>query len=278
MLEHQDCSLLFHQKFKDENDCLDTTELDQDIEAGNKAADLACQYVDWVLSTVNPNPPDDKMWIRPQVHPCQRCHNDIPEHELESDYIDLLNMVQRHTRCSTNYCLNKKSSESELKCRFHFPFDHCPQTKLEFEKINSKSDNLQYRVKLVTRRNDSRLNNHQQLQLQGWRANCDIQIVIDHYACVEYLTKYAAKGEPRSPIVKQAFNSIVQNVDNNGDPHRAIMKVVMKTLGERDYTAQETMHHLLSLKLHSRLVPRQHSPCDNNIYTGSPVGGRQYEL
>jgi hypothetical protein len=103
----------------------------------------------------------------------------------------------------------------------------------------------------VTKRNDSRLNNHQQLQLQGWRANCDIQVVIDHYACVEYLTKYAAKGEPRSPILKQAFNSIVQNVDSNTDPHRVIKKIVMKSLGERDYAAQETMHHLLSLKLHS---------------------------
>ena len=29
------------------------------------------------------------------------------------------------------------------------------------------------------------------------------------------------------------------------------IKVVMKSLGERDYAAQETMHHLLSLKLHS---------------------------
>jgi hypothetical protein len=87
--------------------------------------------------------------------------------------------------------------------------------------------------------------------LQGWRANCDIQVVIDHYGCVEYLTKYAAKGEPRSPILKQAFISIVQNVGNNTDPHIAIKKVVMKTLGERDYAAQETMHHLLSIKLHS---------------------------
>ncbi len=58
------------------------------------------------------------------------------------------------------------------------------------------------------------------------------------------MTKYAAKGEPRSSILKQAFNSIVQNVDNNSDPHRALKKVVMKkTLGERDYVAQETMHH-----------------------------------
>ena len=186
------------QKFKDKNDCLDTTELDQDIEAGKRAADTACQYVDWLLSTVNPNPPEKDMW-----------------------------RGQRRT------------------------FDLCPQTKLEFEEIHNKGDNIQYRAKIVTRRNDSRLNNHQQLQLQSWTANCDIQVVIDHYACVEYLTKYAAKGEPRSPLLKQAFNSIVQNVDNNSDPQRAIKKVIMKSLGERDYAAQETMHHLLSLKLHS---------------------------
>jgi DNA replication protein DnaC len=239
------------QKCRDENDCPDTTELDQDIEAGQNAADTVCQYVDWLLSTVNPNPPDEDMWIRPETHPCQRNHHDIPEHEKQSDYVDLLNMVQRHTRCSTSYCLRKKSNETELKCRFHFPFHHCSQTKLEFEKIHSSGDNEHYRAKIVTKRNDSRLNNHQHLQLQGWRANCDIQVVIDHYACVEYLTKYAAKGEPRSPILKQAFNSIVQNVDSNTDPRRAIKRVVMKSLGERDYAAQETMHHLLSLKLHS---------------------------
>ncbi|XP_028408480.1 uncharacterized protein LOC114531038 isoform X1 [Dendronephthya gigantea] len=244
------------KKFKDENDCSDTTELDQDIEAGQKAAETVIQYVDWLLSTVNPNPPDEDMWIRPEVHPCQRSHLDIPNHEKPSDYVDLLNMVQRHTRCSTSYCLRKKSNETELKCRFHFPFDNCPQTKLEFEKIHTSGDNEHYRAKIVTKRNDARLNNHQQLQLQGWRANCDIQVVIDHYACVEYFTKYAAKGEPRSPLLKQAFNSIMQNVDSNTDPRRAIKKVVMRSLGERDYAAQETMQ---SLKLHSssfNVIPR----------------------
>ena len=52
-------------------------------------------------------------------------------------------------------------------------------------------------------------------------------------------------------MLKQAFNSIVQNVDSHTNPCRAIKKVVMKSLGERDYVAQEAMHHLLSLKLHS---------------------------
>ena len=167
-------------------------------------------------------------------------------------------MVQRHTRCSTRYCLRKKTNGTELKCRFDFPFDHCPKAKLEFEKIHTSGDNEQYRAKIVTKRNDSSLNNQQQLQLQGWRANCDIQVIIDYYACVEYLTKYAAKAEPRSPLLKQAFNSIVQNLDSSTDPRRTIKKVVMKSLGERDYAAQETMHHLLSLKLHSssfKVVP-----------------------
>ena len=110
------------QKFKDQNDCPDTSEVDQDIEAGEKAAHTVCQYVDWLLSTINPNPPDQETWIRPSLHPCQRIHHEIPEHEKESDYVDLLNMVQRHTCCSTSYCLRKKSNETELKCRFHYPF------------------------------------------------------------------------------------------------------------------------------------------------------------
>ncbi|XP_068692831.1 uncharacterized protein [Montipora foliosa] len=115
---------------------------------------------------------------------------------------------------------------------------------------NTAGDKVHYRAKVVTKRNDPRLNNNQQLQLQGWRANCDIQVVIDYYACIEYLTKYAAKGEPRSPFLKKVFSSIVSNLHENVDSHKVIKKVVMKTVGERDYAAQETMHQLLCLKLH----------------------------
>ena len=108
------------QNFKDENNIENSSALDQDIETGNKAAQTACKYVDWLLSTMNPNPPDEDMWIRPDVHPCQRQYKEIPEWDMDSDYVDLLNMVQRHTRCSTNYCLRKKSNENEVKCRFLF--------------------------------------------------------------------------------------------------------------------------------------------------------------
>ena len=50
------------------------------------------------------------------------------------------------------------------------------------------------------------------------------------------------KGEPRSPVSKQAFISIVRKADDSTELHRAIKKVVMKTLGERDFRVQETMH------------------------------------
>ena len=239
------------QKYKSEHQDEDTSELDQDTINGKEAANTVCKYVDWLLSTINPNPPDDGMWIKPDCHPCHKRYEDIPEVDVHDDYCDLLNMVQRHTRCSTSYCLRKKSTDSEPTCRFKFPMSVCPKTELQFEQIHTKDGEPHYRAKVVTKRNDTRINNHQQLQLQGWRANCDIQVVIDHYACVEYLTKYAAKGEPRSHMVKEAFNKIMNYAETNSDPHRAIKQIIMKTLGERDYAAQETMHHLLSLKLYS---------------------------
>ena len=83
------------------------------------------------------------------------------------------------------------------------------QTTLESQEINNRDHNVKYRAKIVTKRNDSLINIHQSLQLQGLRANCDIQVLIDHHACVEYLTKYmyVAKSEPQSLLVQQAFSS-----------------------------------------------------------------------
>lgn len=99
-------------------------ELNQQIVDGKKASQVVCQYVDWLLSTYNPDPPDNGTWVKPSIHPCQKRHKDLVSlQDSEQDYVDLLNTVQRHTRCSTNYCLRKKQNETELKCRFKFPFE-----------------------------------------------------------------------------------------------------------------------------------------------------------
>lgn len=227
----------------------DFNELDTQIAEGRKASQKMCDYVDWLLSTYNTNSSTNGTWVKPSIHPCQKAHTDITVEDWDNDYVDLLNTVQRHTRCSTNYCLRKKQTDKDLKCRFNFPFEECDSTRLEFERIHTQSDVAKYKAKIITKRNDSRLNNHQRLQLQGWRANCDIQVVIDYHACVEYLAKYASKGEPRSHVLKDTFSSIVRNCQKDTNPTKLIKKVIMKTLGQRDFSAQETMHHLMSLKL-----------------------------
>ena len=217
---------------------------------GKKASQQVCQYVDSLMSTWNPCSPDAEIWIKPKVHPCKQKHECVTD--VDDDYVNLLNTVQRHTRCSTKYCLRYKQGFKDMQCRFSYPFALCPQTKLVFEPVH-KNDykSSQFKAKIVTKRNDARLNNHQQIQLQGWRANCDIQVVIDQYACTQYLTKYAAKGEPKSAMLTETFGSVLKHTDKDSDAQKTMKKIAMRTLGQRDFSAQETMHLLLSLKLYS---------------------------
>ena len=105
-----------------------------------------------------------------------------------------------------------------MQCRFNYPLNLCPQTKLVFEPVHRSDGKLpQFKAKIVTKRSDTRLNNHQRIQLQGWRATCDIQVMIDQYACIECLSKYAAKGEPKSPMLAETFDIVLKNTDNNSD-------------------------------------------------------------
>ena len=67
------------------------------IYEGRKAAKIICNYVDTLITTWNPYPPESELWKKPQVHPCARKHETIPETERKNDYTDLLNSVQRHT-------------------------------------------------------------------------------------------------------------------------------------------------------------------------------------
>ena len=75
--------------------------------------------------------------------------------------------------------------------------------------------------------------------------------MIDQYTCIEYLSKYAAKGEPKSAMFAETFDIVLKNTDNNSDAQKTMTKIAMRTLGQRYFSAQETTHLLLSLKLYS---------------------------
>lgn len=218
------------------------------IEEGQKAERTICDYVDSLISTDNPCNPDELNWMKPKTHPCKRRFHDIKENEWDKDYENLINSVERHTHCSTAYCLCKKDDDN-LSCRFNYPKDCCEKTYLQYEEIRSKDGILNYKVKVVTKHNDTRLNNHQPLQLQGWRANCDIQVIIDYHSCLEYIAKYATKGEKLSSVAKDAFTSVICDSTNDSDSKSVIKKLMMGAIGERDMGIQEVMHQILSIKL-----------------------------
>jgi len=65
----------------------------------------AIQYINSLVTTNNPgiNAPI------PAIHPCQKSSNEIVDDT--QDYIELINKLQRHTRCSPSYCLRVKEKQ-----------------------------------------------------------------------------------------------------------------------------------------------------------------------
>ena len=241
------------------NDAIE--QFQKDIEIGEKAESEVCNYIDKLVSALNPC--DSETWTKPSKHPCKLSLTDVKD--LDADFENLINSTQKHV-CSA-YCLRDKGKG--LECRFNYPFECSSQTRIEFSKINTKDGSIKYRAEIILARNDTRLNRTQRVQLQGWRANCDLSVIIDYHTCLEYLTKYAAKAEKLSSVVSEAFSNIsfVQDSEEY-DPIKLVKKVMMQTVGFRDMSIQEVCHSILSLKLFS---------CSFNIITISLNGARQID-
>ncbi len=77
----------------------------------------------------------------------------------------------------------------------------------------------------------------------------DLQIIVDIKACARYMPKYAAKGEPRSRAVQSIFKTCTDSLHVDRDARKALCSAILRSVGERDFSSQETTHMLLSLPL-----------------------------
>ena len=227
------------------------------VQEGIEAKANTLKYADWLVTTCNASIPDETYSL-PDPHPCAVAIDKIVD--IDSDYHDMVNSVQRHTRCSSAYCLRKKPGQEE-KCRFDYPRPLLESSTFEFEKLDSGM----IRTTLITQRNDPRVNSHNRVMLQHWRANVDVQIIIDVEACARYMAKYAAKAEPRSKSVKTIFKTCVDTLHDDSDSRKALRSAMLRAVGERDFSSQETAHMLLSLPLVS---------CSYNFVTVSLNGSK----
>ena len=87
----------------------DEESIEHIVQEGKMAKKAALEYVDWLVTTVNEAIPDET-WRTPVTHPCASNIQNIDDVD-DSDYHDIVNTVQRHTRCSTAYCLKKKTGQ-----------------------------------------------------------------------------------------------------------------------------------------------------------------------
>ena len=76
-----------------------------------------------------------------------------------------------------------------------------------------------------------------------------MQYIVSRNKVIQYCTKYVTKSEPRSQSLKEVFTTIVHSLKDVNTSLRAIQKLLINSIGERDYSAQETCHLLLQLPM-----------------------------
>ena len=212
---------------------------------GNSASEALkediVRHADQLVSTINPAVLPDGSNISnapaPKVDPhiCNKPYGEVQD--FNQDLADLVATCQRHTRCSASYCLRTKHGKQE--CRFGYPKPLQPHTAIVTEDEPT----------LITARNDGIINSFNPVQLSAWRANVDMQYIVSRQRVLQYCSKYVTKSEPRSQSLKEIFTSIVRSLQQGNTSLKAVQKLLINTVGERDYSAQETCHLLLQLPM-----------------------------
>ena len=91
------------------------------------------KYCDWLITNYNNEIPTEP-WCppTPDMHPCSIHYSDVED--IDADYQSLVNCIQRHTHCSTAYCL-KRLPNGNAECCYKYPCPTQVESTLSFEKF-----------------------------------------------------------------------------------------------------------------------------------------------
>ncbi|KAL2497795.1 Uncharacterized protein Adt_23345 [Abeliophyllum distichum] len=199
------------------------------------------EYFDRLVSTENP---DVGMSIPMHEHPCARILDEETNLDLDdNDYASLVNWVMRHSKCGT-YCLRLHKTTNQMVCRFRYPFDVLRHSSIVEEPPNSNM------FRFLGHRNDPLVCSHNRKVLQTWRANIDWSPVLSVQSVIHYIAKYAAKAEPASKTFTDTLRQIVDDLRRPCPTARsAIKRLLVKSVSERDISAQEVCYLLMGYPL-----------------------------
>ena len=219
----------------------DVEQLLSSLDTSDAVKEEITGYADGTVTTCNPavlpdgSNIDDAAAPKTDSHVCNQVYGNIQD--LNEDLADLVATCQHHTRCSTAYCPRTRNGRQD--CRFGYPKPLQPHTAIITEEEPT----------LLTARNDGMVNSFNPVQLSAWCANVDMQYIVSRSRVIEYCTKYVTKSEPRSQSLKEVFTTIVRSLKDGKTSLKAVQKLLINTVGERDYSAQETCHLLLQLPM-----------------------------
>jgi DNA replication protein DnaC len=261
-------------------------ELQKAIALGKACEGVICMYSDWLhtcwnkASYTNGGREAKDVPIRgwskrkKQQHPSEYLYTgkdgsfynvkgDNPREEaaLDKDYYDLLNFVERHSRCGPGcWRLHKHKKEgkpkrkkkgdngSEHYCRYKYPFRLSNNTYINYVTRKRQDGSEQIEAKLVLKRNDARANKHCRLALHHWRANVDFQIVLNARVVLQYITKYSTKPEKRSQQANNVCSVVLdrlQQRDPDANAMAGVRSIMTQMNNQRDTSVQECALSLL---------------------------------
>ncbi|XP_052129235.1 uncharacterized protein LOC113212961 [Frankliniella occidentalis] len=199
-------------------------------------------------------------------HPCRKRTSDVAPEDRERHLGEILNRVQRHTRCSEGYCLRRKRPGQPLECRFKFPFPLSDETQIVFDDKGEPQ--------FVPRRNDPLLNGHIIPAILAWIGNMDGKPILSKQAFANYLAKYAAKGEKKSMGMQELFQDAMKDLRDDESARKAIQRRCVQSISERDYSSQEILHLATSQKLWhcSRQFVKVNFYANDWVLCGRPTG------
>ena len=195
---------------------------------------VAMYWSDWVTA-INPHQTLLQAGRNPASMPFAERSNTL-YHLTES-----LNRFQRHTKC-TSYCQRKDIQSGELRCRFHYPKPY------QITAAVNRDENPRI-YKYMAPRDDTILNAFIAVFLFAWNANTDMSPTPNLGSMIRYAAKYASKCEVRSEPFKVMFANAIRTCGERNPFLSASMKMLNRFIGEREWSAQETMHHLYDKNL-----------------------------
>ena len=147
-------------------------------------------------------------------------------------------------------------------CRFSFPLplvgskDDYSRTHVKIaEYVVGKGEKKRrkYQIEIVPNRNDRWLNSHSRAILEVWKANMDMQLILDPGKVADYMTKYVTKADVQlTKSTERLFKTTLERSVSEGraDPAQYTLKKMMSRLmGERELCQQETAHLILGIPM-----------------------------